>query len=136
MPKLMIGKSTCMVGILFTLLFLLSGCGHVISKPGIKAEVMMSAGEEVRLYYTGQQSAKDMFCIDEIVSVYRTEGHKSVEVGKVKIIRELDRQNLEALVVNGKVKKGDEARKAIAACKVKGLMGPDPMGPGPVEPGL
>jgi len=126
MAKLSRETSVFLAGALFALFFLLSGCGTTVLKPEIEAEVMMSAGKEVRLYYAGQQAAKEMFCIDEIVSVYRKEGKKYVEVGKVKVLRELDRNNLEALVVEGNVRSGDNARKSIAACKVRPLLPGNP----------
>lgn len=122
MAKLSRERSVCLVIALFAFFLLLSGCGTTVLKPEIGAEVKMSAGREVLLYYAGQQAAKEMFCIDEIVSVYRTEGEKQVEVGKVKVLRELDRNNLVALVVEGNVKSGDDALKSIAACKVKPLL--------------
>jgi hypothetical protein len=67
-----------------------------------------------------------MFCIDEIVSVYEKRGSDYVEVGKVKVLRELDRNNLAALVVDGSMKDGDEARKSIAACKIRPLLPQSP----------
>lgn len=122
MAKLSRERSACLVGVLCVFFLLLTGCGTTVLKPEIEAEVKMPAGKEVLLYYAGQQAAKDMFCINEIVSVYRTEGKKQVEVGKVKVLRELDRNNLAALVVEGNVKSGDDALKSIAACKVKPLL--------------
>ena len=98
---------------------LLSGCGNALLKSDIAAEVRVSAGNEVRLQYAGPQEAKNMFCIGEIVSVYEKRGSDDVAVGKVKVLREIDRNNLAALVVDGNVKDGDEARKAIAACRVR-----------------
>jgi hypothetical protein len=67
-----------------------------------------------------------MFCINEIVSVYEKRGGDYVEVGKVKVLRELDRNNLAALVVDGSMKDGDEARKSIAACKIRPLLPQSP----------
>jgi hypothetical protein len=112
------GKIVCLLGAVIALCLPLPGCEHPVLKPGIKAEVNMTAGDKVRLFYGGPQEAKNMFCIDEVVSVYRMERNGYVEVGKVKIIRAIDKNNLEALVVEGKVKDGDLARKSIAACKV------------------
>jgi hypothetical protein len=113
-------------GMLLAMLLLLSGCGTMALKPDIGAEVRMAAGKEIRLYYAGPQEAKNMFCIDEIVSVYEKRGDTYVEVGKVQILREIDRNNLAALVVSGSVKDGDEARKAIAACRIRPLMPQSP----------
>ncbi len=114
----MCGKTVCLLGAVIALSLALPGCEHAVLKQGIKAEINMTAGDKVRLYYAGPQVAINMFCIDEVVSVYRLEQKAYIEVGKVKIIRAMDRNNLEALVVEGKVKDGDLARKSIAACKV------------------
>ena len=116
------------MGMLLAVLLLLSGCGATLLKPTIEAEVRMSTGKEVRLYYAGPQEAKNMFCIDEIVSVYERQGKDYVEVGKVKVLREIDRNNLAARVVQGSVKDGDDARKSIAACKVRPLLPQSPGG--------
>ncbi len=110
-----------LAGVTFGLSILLSGCGQLGVQPGIRAEVTMSAGENVRLYYGGPQEAKDMFCIGETVSVFRAhpqERLRYVEVGKVRILKAIDKNHLEGLVVGGKVKEGDLARKSIAACRV------------------
>lgn len=110
-----------MAGVLLASFLNLTGCGNLGIQPQIKAEVMMTSGDKVRLYYEGTQEAKDMFCGGETVTVYRAypgERLRYVEVGKVKIVRSIDRRHLEAIVVEGKVKEGDLARKAIAACKV------------------
>ncbi len=98
-----------------------SGCGEIGLQPNIKAEVMMTGGDKVRLYYEGPQEAKDMFCLGETVSIFRMyprERLRYVEVGKVRITGSIDRKHLEGIVVEGKVKEGDLARKSIAACKV------------------
>ena len=121
MKKLMKMKGLCMTCALLAMSLILPGCENLGIQPQIKAEVMMSSGDKVRLYYEGTQEAKDMFCGGETVSVYRAysgERLRYIEVGKVKIVRSIDRQHLEAIVVEGKVKEGDLARKAIAACKV------------------
>jgi len=122
MAKVTRERSVRLLGALLTMFFLLSGCETTALKPRIEAEVQMSVEKEVRLNYAGPQAAKEMFCLNEIVSVFRKQGNEYVEVGKVKVLRELDRNNLEALVVEGNVKSGDDARKSIAACKVRPLL--------------
>lgn len=103
------------------LMFNLCGCADVGLQPQFKAEVMMTSGERVRLFYGGTQEAKDIFCKGETVSVYREDPRdpkQVVEVGKVNILGSLGDQYLEGLVVEGKIKEGDLAKKAIAACMV------------------
>ncbi|HET6420094.1 MAG TPA: hypothetical protein VFG19_08050 [Geobacteraceae bacterium] len=97
------------------------GCGRLGVQPGIRAEIMMTGGDKVRLYYGGPQDAKEMFCIGETVSVFRAypqDRLRYIEVGKVRITGSIDRSHMEGVVVEGKVKEGDLARKSIAACKV------------------
>ena len=107
---------------ILTVIFVLSGCGAKVLKPDIDAGVTKSSGKQVRLSYAGPQAVDEMFCINEIVSVYDQRGNNYVEVGKLKVLRKIDRNNLAALVVEGKVKIGDEARKSIAACMVRPLL--------------
>ena len=121
MEKLATGKKVCMVAALLALSLVVPGCGTIGIQPNIKAEVMMTSGDKVHLFYDGPQDAKDMFCIGETVSVYRSYSQKRlryIEVGKVKVVRPIDKKYLEGIVVEGKVKEGDLARKSIAACKV------------------
>ncbi len=121
MRKLMVIKTVFPVLTILALSIMPAGCGHLGVQPGIRAEVMMSGGDKVRLYYEGPQDAKEMFCIGETVVVYRAypqERLRYVEVGKVNIVKAIDKHNLEGVVVNGKLKEGDLARKSIAACKV------------------
>jgi len=116
----MIGKMAAFaVAVLFA--FTLSGCTNVGLQQQFKAEVMMSGGERVRLFYGGTQEAKNIFCIGETVPVYRADPQDPqhpVEVGHVKILRALDDQHLEGEVADGNVREGDLARKSIAACMV------------------
>jgi hypothetical protein len=121
MKKQMIMKIMRLAGAMLALSIILSGCGGLGLQPNIKAEVMMTGGDKVRLYYDGPQEAKEMFCSGETVSVYRVypgERLRYVEVGKVRIVGPIDKNHLEGVVVEGKVKEGDLARKSIAACRV------------------
>jgi hypothetical protein len=99
----------------------MQGCANVGLQPQFKAQVMMTRGDKVRLFYGGTQEAKSIFCVGETVSVYRPDlqdPRQSKEVGKVKILRALNDQFLEGEVVSGKVMEGDLAKKDIAACMV------------------
>jgi hypothetical protein len=116
----MIGRiAVYIAAVLFA--FTLSGCTNVGLQQHFKAEVMMSGGERVRLFYGGTQEAKNIFCIGETVPVYRADPRDPqhpVEVGHVRILRALDEHHLEGEVADGNVREGDLARKAIAACLV------------------
>ncbi len=121
MRKLTVMKILRLAGVMFGFSLVPSGCGELGVQPGIRAEVMMTAGDKVRLYYEGPQEAREMFCIGETVSVYRAypqQRLRYVEVGKVRILKAMDKNHLEGEVVEGKVKEGDLARKSIAACRV------------------
>ena len=121
MKKPTMVKKVCMAVVVSAISILLSGCGTVGVQSQIKAEVVMTSGDTVQLFYDGNQEAKNMFCLGETVSVYAASTQqqpKSIEVGKVRIVRAIDQHHLEGIVVEGKLKEGDIARKAIAACKI------------------
>lgn len=110
------------VGLVLVLSLVLSGCSKVGDiQPQFVSEVEMIRGDKVHLFYGGTQKAQDIFCSGETVSVYRTnpqEHPRYIEVGKVRILRPVDDHYLDGIVVEGKVKVGDLARKGIAACMV------------------
>lgn len=98
-----------------------SGCSTLGAQPQIKAEVVMKAGNTLRLFHGGTQVAKALFCPGETVTVYRAfprERLRYIETGKVKITRYLDIHYVEAVVLTGEVKEGDLAMKSNAACLV------------------
>jgi hypothetical protein len=108
--------------VLFTLSTMISACADFGLSPQFKAEVVMENGKRVRLFYGGTQEARNIFCKGETVSVFRTyptDPDRFMEVGKVKIVGELDRDYLEGVVVEGSVMEGDLARKSIAACMIR-----------------
>ncbi len=113
-----------MIKAVFAVLLLsvvLAGCASFGLEPGISAEVVMKSGETVRLFSGGTTEAKALFCVGETVSVYRAQDGEQLrylEVGKIKILRPVGEHYLEGVVVEGSVKEGDLARKAIAACLV------------------
>ena len=97
------------------------GCSALGTQPQIRAEVVMKAGNTVRLFHGGTQVAKALFCPGETVTVYRAlprERLRYIETGKVKITRYLDIHYVEAVVLAGEVKEGDLAMKSNAACLV------------------
>ena len=99
----------------------ISGCSTLGTQPQIKAEVVMKAGNTLRLFHGGTQVAKALFCPGETVTVYRAlprERLRYIEAGKVKITRYQGIHYVEAVVVSGEVKEGDLAMKSNAACLV------------------
>ena len=100
---------------------MLSGCSTFGTQPQIKADVVMKAEDTVRLFHKGTVKASTEFCVGETVPVYRYYGRylQSREVGKVKIVKLLDENYLEAVVVKGEIKDGDVAKKSSATCLVQ-----------------
>lgn len=105
-----------------------SGCAG--PQPQIEAKVRAkTSGETVRLFHGGTKEAKEVFCLNETVPVFRQEyerygqgGYK--EVGKVKITKFRGEHYFDAEVIEGELKDGDVARKKDAACLIR-LPGPE-----------
>lgn len=115
------------IGLLFlfvaglSLAGMMSGCSTFGTQPQIKADVVMKAEDTVRLFHKGTVKANTEFCVDETVPVYRYYGRylQSKEVGKVKIVKFIEDNYLEAVVVEGEIKDGDVAKKSSATCLVQ-----------------
>lgn len=123
--KMLAMRKMLLPAALLLAMFLLSCGGRIGLQPTHEAEVVMTAGEGVRLLYEGPQDAKDIFCKDEIVSIFRADRKDPsgyVEVAKVRVVGTIDRKSLQGVVVEGKVREGDVARKAFAACRVVPLL--------------
>jgi hypothetical protein len=94
----------------------------------VQGKVVSRIGETVRLFHGGTEQAKEVFCLNETVPVYRQvygrygEGEYK-EVGKVKITQYLGKYDFDADVVEGDLQDGDIAMKQSAACLVR-LPGP------------
>jgi hypothetical protein len=94
------------------------------SHPLVKTQVIARPGDVVHLFHGGNKVAKEEFCVNEIVPVYRYFGvrYKTAsksEVGKVKITRYLGDHYIEGIVVEGDVKDGDVAMKPNSACMIR-----------------
>lgn len=123
--KMLAMRRMCLPGTLLLAMLLLSCGGRIGLQSTHEAEVMMTAGDGVRLLYEGPQDAKAIFCKDEIISIFRADRKDPsgyVEVAKVRVVGAIDKQSLQGVVVDGKVRKGDVARKALAACRVVPLL--------------
>ncbi len=88
----------------------------------VKAKVTAKSGDTVQLFHGGNKLAKEEFCPNEIVPVYRYVGfrykHPS-EVGKIKVTQYLGDHFIEGVVVEGNIKDGDVAMKPNSACMIR-----------------
>jgi hypothetical protein len=77
----------------------------------------------VRLFHGGTKEAKEAFCLNETVPVYRQSyerySRELKEVGKVKITQYSGEHYFDAEVVEGEVREGDIVKKPSAACLVQ-----------------
>jgi hypothetical protein len=116
-----------------SLLLLVAVCfvGSVISgcqTTPVKSEVMAPAGktltigEKVRLFHSGNEDIKKVFCIGDVIPVSKETAAygviKRTEIGKVKVVAYEGNQAIIAEVVEGTVKAGNIAEKDATACMV------------------
>jgi hypothetical protein len=102
----------------------ISGCAGPSSNQQVQANVITkTSGETVRLFHGGTKEAKEAFCLNETVPVYRQSyerySRELKEVGKVKITQYSGEHYFDAEVVEGEVREGDIAKKPSAACLVQ-----------------
>lgn len=85
--------------------------------------VLAKPGDTIELFHGGNKMAKEEFCLNEVVPVYRYTGLRKYrtykEVGKVKITGYVGDHYLEGVVVEGSVKGDDFVEKKNAACLVR-----------------
>lgn len=103
---------------------MIAGC----QAPPVKSEVMapvgktLTVGEKVRLFHSGSEDIKKVFCIGDVIPVSKeTFAYgvtKRTEVGKVKVVSYEGNQAIIADVVEGTVKAGNIAEKDATACMV------------------
>lgn len=104
-----------------SLLVFLSACA---TTPSTKVEATITAktGDVVQLFHGGNKLAKEEFCPDETVPVFRYYGSRwkeAREVGKVKVTKYLGDHFIEGVVVEGNLKDGDVATKPNSACMIR-----------------
>ena len=93
----------------------------------IEATITAKTGDIVHLFHGGNKLAKEEFCPNEIVPVYRYYGSRwkeAREVGKVKVTQYLGDHFIEGVVVEGNLKDGDVAIKPNSACMIR-VPGPE-----------
>lgn len=102
----------------------MSGC----TTPAVKSEVAMPAGvtstigDKVRLFHSGSANIKEVFCVGDVIPVYKEVFAYGVakrnEVAKIKVLSYEGSQSIIAEVVEGTVKPGNIAEKDATACMV------------------
>lgn len=110
---------------LFAIASVIVGCAGTGAQKQVQAKIVDNAGgDTVRLFHGGAKEAKEVFCLNETVPVYRETWENYAvmsykEVGKVKITQLRGEHYFDAEVVEGEVKDGDIARKKDLGCLVR-----------------
>jgi len=110
---------------LFAVALVVSGCAGPAAEQRVEAKIVAkNRGDTVMLFHGGTKEAKEVFCLNETVPVYRQtwENYAVIvekEVAKIKITRPLGEHYYTALVVEGEVRDGDIAKKQGLGCLVK-----------------
>jgi hypothetical protein len=114
--------------ILLVLACLVSAVMTGCTTPAVKSEVAMPAGvtstigDKVRLFHSGSANIKEVFCVGDVVPVYKEVSAygvvKRIEVAKIKVLSYEGSQSIIAEVVEGTVKPGNIAEKEATACMV------------------
>jgi hypothetical protein len=115
---------------LFALPLLISACATAPAQAPVKMQAAPVAqkGDTVYLFHGGSKIAKQEFCPETVVPVYRYEGRYSTvgstavqrrEVAKVRITKDLGGYYAEGVVVEGTVTSGDVAVQADSGCLIR-----------------
>jgi hypothetical protein len=99
-------------------------CATVAPQAQVKTAALAKTGDTVQLFYGGNKLAKDEFCVNAIVPVYRyfppyASVTQRTEVGKVKITGFEGDHYLQAVVLEGTVKSGDIAALPKSECLIR-----------------
>jgi hypothetical protein len=93
----------------------------------VQGQPVAKTGDVVYLFHGGSKLAKEEFCVNAIVPVYRYDekyssigstGVQRQEVGKIKIIKDLGAYYVEGVVVEGMIMNGDTAVQPQTGCLV------------------
>jgi hypothetical protein len=114
---------------MLTLSALVFACATVPPQVPVQVQnaVFANNGDTVTLFHGGSKLAKEEFCLNAVVPVYRYEGGISSigstgvnrkEVGKIKVTKDLGDYYVEAVVVEGSIKSGDLAVQPQSGCLV------------------
>jgi len=118
-------RQSVMVGTMLLLAMLLTSCATIQPDDRIRAKVtegsLARKGETIHLFYGMSKKAKEEFCQNAVVPVYRMgEGYFIIktEVAKIKVTKDLGDHYIEAVVVEGEVKPGDIAMQPNSECLI------------------
>jgi hypothetical protein len=122
-------KLTLMGIAMFALCVLMFACATTPAEVPVQVQnvVFAKQGDPVYLFHGGSKAAKEEFCLNSVVPVYRYEGRSSSigstglvrnQVGKIKITKDLGEYYVEGVVVEGSIKKGDVAVQPQSGCLI------------------
>ena len=88
--------------------------------------VFAKQGDPVYLFHGGSKPAREEFCVNSVVPVYRFDGRYSSgstgvvrnQAGKIRITKDLGEYYSEGVVVDGTIKKGDVAVQPQSGCLI------------------
>jgi hypothetical protein len=103
---------------------LMFACVTAAPQAQVKTFALAKEGETVQLFHGGSKLAKDEFCLNAIVSVYRyyppyVSVSQRSEVGKIKITGFVGDHYLEGVVVEGRIRNGDIAVQPNSECLIR-----------------
>lgn len=115
--------------VIFLLAGFVSGCATIQPSDTVRAQVRDGAvagkGDTVHLFYGMSKTAKEQFCIDAEVPVYRLSGSATgpiygskTEVGRIKVTKDLGEHYIEAVVLEGTIRDGDIAMLSHSECLI------------------
>lgn len=115
--------------VLVILPVLMSACVTVPPQVQVQVRntVIAKTGDTVQLFHGGSKLAKEEFCVNAVIPVFRYEGrHSSIgstglqrkEVGKIKITKDVGEFYVEGVVVEGNITNGDIAVQPQSGCLI------------------
>ena len=101
---------------------LMSACTTVLPRGQVRDVVVARPGDTIHLFYGGSKQARQEFCLDAVVPVYRYKNpfvDSKIEAGKIKITKGLGEHYIEGVVVEGMIMTGDIAVQPTSECLVR-----------------
>lgn len=118
-------KQLVLVLMMLSIPVIISACATVRPDDQVRAVVrdgrFAKPGDTVHLFYGMSKEAKEEFCLDAVVPVYRMgKGYyrSKTEVGKIKVTKDLGEHYIEAVVTEGELRPGDIAMHAHSECLI------------------
>jgi hypothetical protein len=100
---------------------LMLACTTVHPHGQVRDAIVAKTGDTIHLFYGGIKQAKQDFCLDAVVPVYRYQNpfvDSKTEVGKIRITKGLGEHYIEGVVVEGRIMTGDIAVQPTSECLV------------------